>query len=230
MRYAIVLSIGLFLTITLNAQTAHKNQGDFSLNFALGMPTGAFSENLSNTPIGLNTSLAVGRKIKFGVDYTYALLGGERVRRDLNIAGTGPTPIEVRTNSNLNHFQLFTRFSTPTHKKLNAYADILGGLSYFSTRTVVEDRFLGVELGRNRESEDVGLIWGARVGARYKIAKDNDIPIYINLHVTYINGSAVEFADPKTIQFGENDVPNFENLKSRTNILFFNLGFSMILN
>jgi hypothetical protein len=223
------------LICNINAQQkAHNFEGDFSINFALAEPRGEFKNIVEGTPVGLNTSFAMGRTIKFGFSYTYLYLGGDRMRFSSERPGLfGNSIIErgtIRTASNANHFSLFTRLTSPTFNSVHLYLDALGGLSYFSTRTSLDFDFYEVNPQAERHYSDFGTIYGLRTGLKIRLHDDDKgAAIFLSAQVEYINGSRVTYGDPNSINIISIDEIELSEARSRSDFIVFSLGINFLL-
>jgi len=224
----------LLFSFLSKAQNINNNkyEADFSFNFTLAEPRGFFNDNISGMPYGLNTSLAIGRIISVGFDYTHLFLGGKRE----NIIVTSPglfgninEPALLKIKSNANHFKLFVRLSSPSGNLIQMYADGFAGISSFTTRTDIEYAYNNEDYTNYRSELDFGTLYGGRAGLRVRVSENNNLAIYINAHAEAVYGSRVEYGVPNSIEILPDYSTTYTLDKTRTDLYSFNLGVAFIL-
>lgn len=236
MRRTFIIFAFTFLTITCH-QTVNAQEFDASINLQVIAPQNEFQESIDATGGGINLQGLYrfpDSPFGLGLDFNFNNFG--RDTRDEPISSTIPD-LRVRVENEYNLVQGFMVAKVqPQDGVFRPYAEGLAGFNYFYTQTSIENRGNQSDepIATDTNFEDWAFAWGGGGGLMIRVfdrrnsvnySSENPVAAgYINLGVRYLNGSEAEYLREGSIQVSNGNV-TYDTLKSRTDMLVFQLGF-----
>lgn len=234
---ALVLCVlALTATVSVHAQSQDATESPVtaqgSIGFALGVPTGAFNQNVENLGYGINAYIGAefaGTPFGIGLDFSFFTFG--RSTRNVPFSETvgGAVRVDVVTTSSIVQPHLVFRMQ-PDEGVVRPYLEGLFGFKYLFTDTRVQDeRREREEIASSRNFDDFTLSGGAGAGADIRLlhAPPNaETPfrgIYLNIGFQYVLGREAEY-----LYVSEGyDPDNPDIRRSTTNMIVPSIGISM---
>jgi hypothetical protein len=230
--FVAALTLPFFVFIFLPGQSAQAQEGEFAVNFQLGLPQGPFQDQLDE--IGFGIQGMAGYHIPFtpvmlGLDAGFLSFATDRRSEPLS-----PTIPDVRVNVensyNMAHFHFVSRISGRNYY-FRPYVEGLVGFNYLYTQSTVRSRGSQQEVFTDTNFDDFAFSYGIGAGMRFLVWDGSAVGqgrVYINTHVRYVIGGEAEYILPGSLTTSNGSV-NFETSSSRTDLLSFGLGVSFVL-
>ncbi|AXJ02014.1 Outer membrane protein beta-barrel domain-containing protein [Cyclonatronum proteinivorum] len=222
------LLAGLFLFGFV--EKAAAQEAEFALNFQIGVPQGDFGEKLDRTGYGI--SGMAGYRLPYsplmlGIDAGFLTFGTDR--RRVPISPTIPdVTVQVDNSYNMANFSFFTRL-TGRDIRFRPYVDALIGFNYLYTDSTIRDRRTQEEVVSDTNFDDFAFAYGLGGGFRVLIwegVAPQTSRAYFNVNARYMRGGNAEYVRPGSIDTSGGEL-TFDVLESRTDILNFNIGFTV---
>jgi hypothetical protein len=227
-QFLVILAAALLLhhPFTANAQVKLEASG----GLLLGIPSGDFGDNISETAIG--GVLAAGIQLPqspvfLGVELGYVVYG--RVSREEAFNSATPdVRIDVVTTNNIFQGNLLLRLQRPTGK-VRPYLDGLVGFNYLFTETAVTDDegWLNT-IADYVNFDDWALTYGFGGGAAFALWERQSgsdsgkiVPtgVYLDLGVRYLFGAEAEYLEEGAIQIVGGQA-TFQPEQSKTDMIY----------
>ena len=214
-------------------ESAIRPQG--SINFLVGVPQGAFRDNVDDLGFGIDVfgGLGIGQApVVIGLDFGFLIYGRERRREPFSNTIPDVT-VEVETTNNIvqSHFVLRLQ---PPNGMVRPYADGLVGFKYLFTQTRIEsERFQDEEpIASSTNFDDFALSYGIGGGLDIDVYRpgaeeETDLrAVAIHIGVQYLLGSEADYLQEGSIRRVNGSV-TFDVERSRTTFLEPYLGVSV---
>jgi hypothetical protein len=243
------LLVALVLVVSLSgaapAQAQEKTRSRparlASLNFTVGLPTGAFSDNVENPGFGGNLFLGtqLGRSpAVLGLDLGFLIYG--RNTSTVPFSTTVPIRVELVTTNSILQPHAVLRFQ-PQQGTVRPYIEGLGGFKYLSTETKVRDDDLQDNRDIASETNFEDLAWSGGGGAGFDVvvyrSEERDGQgwklrhVSLHLGAQYLFGQEAEYVADAEIQDenGNNviDTSELDIRRSATSIVTLKFGASV---
>ena len=206
---------------------------DFGANFMVGVPQGAFRQNIEKPGFGVDMfGVYHLKRLPFGIgaDFGFITYGTSRRNEPFN-PNIPEVTVRVSTSNNITFGHLMARIQ-PSHGTIQPYVDGLVGVSYLFTQSRVTDDQELNEIASSTNFEDVAFSGGIAAGTKIRLTEIIDqetgrkTRLYLDLRVRYIRGGEAEYLKEGSITV-ENGQMLFESNYSRTDLMTFNLGFTL---
>ena len=210
------------------------------LNFATGFPMGEFGDQVNDPGFGLSLFAGVGLPdwpVVLGAELCFLNYGRDS---DTEIVHTSIGDVEGRltTTNDIIMGHLVVRIQ-PRSGWIRPYFDGLFGFKNFTTDTVVtvpdlatdpDDPFDTATIDSENEVDDTALSYGAGGGLDIRLiewtgSSGGTSELRLNLGARYLFGSRVKYLKEGSIR-RENGEASFDVLRSKTDMLIVQVGFS----
>lgn len=199
---------------------------EFSVDFALGLPQGEFSDHVTNPGFGISLFGGVGLEgtpLVVGLTGTFLVYGVER--RHVPFSLTIPdVTVEVETNNNIASGHLVLRLQPP-RSRVQPYLDGLLGFNYLFTETTVEDD-RGSEderIASTKNFDDAAFSYGIGAGLKIRVHQSQEGTVRIGLGFRYLVGGSAEYLTEGAIMRSGGTL-TFDTERSATDLLVPHLG------
>lgn len=214
-----------------DAPRAVSGQGSFS--FGVGVPTGAFNDNIDQLGYGAHLSLAaLFADTPFSIGFDVSFLTFGRSTRNVPFSETvgSAVRVDVVTTSSVVQPHLTLRMQPPAGL-VRPYIEGVFGFKYLFTDTRVEDERGDEEaIARSRNFDDFTLSGGAGAGVHIRLVQNlnsdraNPVgPLYLKAGAQYLLGREAEYLD---ISDGY-DPDNPDVRRSATNMFMPMVGLAL---
>ena len=220
------MKLNLFLMLTwLIPCLGYAQQFDTDLNFFVGSPQGDFRDNLDETAVGINGSIAYAlaeSPVQLGIELGIMTYGEDRRSESFN-----PDIPEVRVNV-VTSYDIFTghallRYEVPG-RIIRPYVDGLIGLQYLFTKTEVQDRNDQFDnIASDTNFDDTAFSYGVGGGVKFRVYSSPTRQAFINIKARYLLGGEAEYLQPGSIEIDDGTL-TFDVSESETDILTLHLG------
>lgn len=228
---------GVSTTLAQNGRFSEDtfHHWDFGVNFMLGVPQGAFRQNIEKPGYGVDMFGVYHLKqlpFGFGADFGFVTYGTSRRNEPFN-PNIPEVTVRVSTSNNITFGHLMARIQ-PSHGTIQPYVDGLIGLSYLFTESRVTDDREFNEIASSNNFEDVAFSGGIAAGTKIRLTEITDqetgrkTRLYLDLRVRYIRGGEAEYLKEGSITV-DNGQMLFDSNYSRTDLMTVNLGFTLSL-
>jgi hypothetical protein len=211
----------------------------FELDFVIGLPQGAFADQVDDLGLGFSLLGGVGLPdwpVVLGAEFCFLNYGS---KSDTEIIRTSIDHIEadVNTSNDIVMGHLLLRIQ-PRSGWLRPYLDALFGFKYFSTDTritvpyfVPDDPFGTATIASKTQVDDTALSYGVGGGLDIRLkewtnAKGGGTEVRANLGARYLFGSEAKYLKEGSIRRADGAV-EFDILRSRTDMLIIQIGFAV---
>jgi hypothetical protein len=235
-----LFSLFSLIILFLSIQNVHARQWQATLDFSLGAPQGAFSNEIERLGAGLNISGGYQfRESPFmiGLDLGFLNFGSDS--RDEPLSTTIPDlRVRVDNSYNLATGNIFVRVLAP-EMSVKPYLDALVGFNYFYTETTISERGFGSAepVLRDTNFEDVALNYGFGSGVMINVFRRDSRDegnythyvnsAYVNIGARYLFGNEAEYLKKGSIT-RENGEVFFDVQRSKTDLLYFKIGVGIV--
>lgn len=220
---------GLLIAALLcaTASPAEAQQLQLGIDFSTVIPTGSFSDNVTNNGYGVGGQFLVGigrSPFHLGVDAAFANYGSEEHEEPLSPTIPEIT-LKVKTDNNIILTHLLLR-AQPRNGRVRPYADGLVGLKYLFTRTSIRNETDDEELAGTTNFSDTTFSYGFGGGVQIRLADlGGGGDISFDSKVRYLRGSQAEYLKKGSIR-RDNGSVSFDVLSSRTDVVTLQLGIT----
>lgn len=222
----------LLLSTALSTQ-AQVFQG--GLNFLVGLPQGAFKENVDRAGVGLTGNIGLAPKdyaFMIGLQFGYMNYGTEKRREPFSTTIPDVT-VDVATENNFASGHLFLRLQ-PNNGFIRPYLEGAVGGNYLFTKTTIQNQGNGgEEVASSTNLDDFAFSYGGGGGVLVSIYSKNDAEpeagkpdlgeILLDLRCSYMAGSQAEYLKEGSIRRVSGRVV-YDINKSKTDLLMIQLG------
>jgi hypothetical protein len=227
-----ILAICL-LFVTLHSANAQVLQG--GVNFLVGLPQGAFKENVNRAGVGITGNIGLAPKgyaYMFGLELGYMNYGTESRREPFSTTIPDVT-VDVSTENNFASGRLLFRLQ-PNNGFIRPYLEGAIGGNYLFTRTTIKNQGNGgEEVASSTNLDDFAFSYGGGGGVLVLLFTKEDKEqepgkvelgeVLLDLRCTYMAGSQAEYLKEGSIRrFGGRVV--YDVSKSQTDLLMIQLG------
>jgi hypothetical protein len=240
MRYSILL---LFLLPCL--QLAAQNDGNrrperdrnandrwnnprtptLGVGLEIGIPRGAFNDSWGREIAGFSANFTAPMRLlpfDWGFDYSFGALGGESQVVAINEEALTATTGDLRIRSSVMGYHGQLRLK-PFNGKVAPYAELLAGARHFVTRTTIEVE--GLDQPVREDRNESALSWSSGWAVGLQVAPSR--AFYVEGRVERLNGSKVDYVDPRSISIQPDGQVNYTTLRSGTHVLNIHLGVGL---
>jgi hypothetical protein len=214
MMHRLTSFLFVILLVGVSSPLAHAQgtteasvSGQGSLSFGLGVPTGAFNDNVEQ--LGYGANLYIGAQFgdapfSLGLDVSFFTFG--RSVRNVPFSETvgGAVRVDVITTNSVVQPHLTLRVQ-PGEGMVRPYLEGLFGFKYLFTDTRVEDEDRRDEsIASSRNFDDFTLSGGGGAGVHIRLVRDfsnganeaNNVgPLYLKVGAQYLLGRQAEYLD-----------------------------------
>lgn len=204
--------------------------------FALGVPQGAFADNLDHSlSLGLSAHALYhlgSAPLAFGIEGTFQTYGTET--RNVPISLTIPdVRVDVTTSNNIAQGFAVLRLQPPTGV-VRPYAEGLVGFSYLFTETRIDDEDVPGrdDVASSTNFDDVafasGLGGGVLIPVYNQVSEQGRfVEVMVDLHVRYLFGGEAEYLDRGDITRHNDGTITASPRQSRTDQLLPQIGVTV---
>lgn len=222
----------VFLLMTAQAFAQNFSGG---INFMYGVPKGEFGSLVDSKGFGIAGD--IGYRVPYspltlGLALGYLQYGNEERRTSFSTTIPDVT-VNVSTTNSIALAHLLLRLQ-PETGAVRPYADGLLGLHYLFTTTTVRNRGgFDDEIASSNNLGDVAFSYGGGGGVMVQVygAPEQDGPgikqVLVDAGVRYLLGGEAEYLKEGSIK-RENGTARYSALKSKTDLMTFSLGVSVI--
>ncbi len=218
MKTNILLALLCLLTISVS-----YGQVSFSMNFNLADPLQEYNENLTKTPKGFSTDVAVRVKetnFTLGGELGVSMFYNDTHLREMTEGGYPGTFIEISEEDCFLNYHLVARYHVFKEAMFNPYLEArVGGTSFFSTQIATEETYLFEDI-----TQFHGTAFTPGIGGGLQI-KFKDLPIGLDLATTANLGT---FTHYRSINPEVHDISNLRmsdgQYESSTHHLNYRIG------
>ena len=231
MLLKLVVSTVMFFCI---ASVLSAQEFQAAINFLLGQPQGEFQEKVDDFGFGVGGLFAYrpgNSALMIGADVEYMIYGSETRQEPFSFTIPDVT-VDVETSNNIVLLHALARLQG-NHGVFRPYMDGLIGMHYFFTETKVsdEDDFEDDPIASSINQEDVAFSYGAGGGVMVLVHQKERRPgedpklkeVLIDFRVRYLFGGEATYLKKGSIT-RENGVASIDPLRSRTDLLTYQLG------
>jgi hypothetical protein len=226
------LCLLILLVLSASGLSAQQIRRTPTLGFGLQavQPVGQYANLYDGYPVGLSGQFAIpaGRApFDFGAAFSWNSMGSQN--EDVSVfAGQDEsgddiyTPGTMRIRSNNYRYLALARFR-PFAGGFQIYADALGGIETFSTKTDLQLDNQGYSEVRDSEVQerDITLNFGWAAGVRIRVAQGT----FIEARLEKLEGGLADYVDPNSIEVNHDDNSlNYEMRQSQTDKFTYQLG------
>lgn len=209
---------------TANAQV----RPEVSVGLLLGLPSGDFGDNVSDTGIGVVFTGGIQlpqSPVLLGVELGYLVYGRTRRSEAFNTA-TPDIRVNVVTSNNIFQGNFFLRLQ-PMTGKVRPYIDGLVGFKYLFTETVAKNTSDWTRIAYDVNFDDSSLTYGIGVGAVIALwdresepdpVSKHPIGVHLDFGLRYLLGTEAEYLKEGSIQVVGNQA-TFQPEQSRTDMI-----------
>ena len=222
----LVAALLLHHPFTANAQV----RPEVSVGLLLGLPSGDFGDNVSDTGIGVVLTGGIQlpeSPVLLGVELGYLVYGRVSRSEAFNTA-TPDVRVKVVTSNNILQGNFFLRLQ-PATGKVRPYVDGVVGFKYLFTETVVKNASDWVlnRIAYDVNFDDSALTYGIGVGAAIALweresepgpVSKNPIGVHLDFGLRYLLGTEAEYLNEGSIQL-EGDQVTIQPKRSRTDMV-----------
>ncbi len=212
-----------------NYSDADVRTPSLSGGIQVAVPTGSFAESYDGIPAGFGAQFLFNIRqtpFEWGIGFSWHSMGS--LNEDIWVyEGTDVDCDDVYSrgsmsvkSNNYAYHGLF-RFE-PFKGTFQPYADLVGGMKSFSTKTEIEIKDTD-DVEVNKLKPNFGLSYGWAVGAKYKLTDE----LAIELRFANMKGGATKFVDRNSIQIDDTGGFQYELISSTTDNLIFQAGVSL---
>jgi len=216
-----------------NNRNKKKNHRAPSLSFGaqLGDPQGQFGFQYDGSLVGLAGQFLVNsgqRPFEFGFSAAWQTMGSKKKDIDIykgeDIDGDdiwSQGNMSVRNNSYLYHGVARVK---PFDGAIQLYGDLLSGIKTFSTKTVIEEDNGGYTevVDSRRDHRDFALSYGWAAGVKIRLIEG----LMIEGRFEKLLGGQTTFINPTSIVIDDEGGLSYEELRTQTNVMNYQLGIS----
>jgi len=211
----------------------------FEIDFAIGLPQGAFADQVDDLGLGASILAGVGLPrwpVVLGAEFCFLTYGRET--RTEPFSTTIPDVyVDVTTTNDIVMGHLLVRIQ-PRSGWLRPYLDALFGFKYFSTTTSIPAPFYDPDgssgfttIASTTQLDDTALSYGAGGGLDIRLKEwidtnGNVIALRLNLGARYLFGSEAKYLKEGSIRREDGEV-EFDILRSRTDMLITQIGLAV---
>jgi hypothetical protein len=228
----ILFTLALLLTALWSAN-AQVLQG--GVNFLIGLPQGAFKENVNRAGFGITGNIGLapaGTAFMIGVELGYMNYGTESRTEPFSTTIPDVT-VDVSTENNLASGRLFFRLQ-PNNGTLRPYLEGSLGGNYLFTKTSIKNRGNGgEEVASSTNLDDFAFCYGAGGGVLVSLYTKKDKEeepgtlelgeVLLDLRCTYMAGAEAEYLREGSIRRVGGRVV-YDSNKSKTDLLMIQVG------
>ncbi len=203
----------------------HRRTATIGAGLEVGIPRGAFNDSWGREIAGFSANFTAPMRLlpfDWGFDYSFGALGGESkvvaVSEDALTATTGD--LRIRSSVMGYHGQL--RFK-PLQGKVMPYGELLAGARHFVTRSTIEVD--GLDQPVREERNESALAWSGGWAVGLQVAPTRSF--YVEGRVERLEGSEVDYVDPRSITIGPEGQVNYTTLRSGTHVVNIHLGVGL---
>jgi opacity protein-like surface antigen len=233
---AIFLLTLLIVGVQANAQQNNRNRNNRAPSLSVGLqvsdPQGEYAQHYKGHPTGLGVTFManMGRSpLEIGGDFAWRAMGSQK--EDISISqGEDIEGDEIfsegtlRVASNVYAYHGVARFK-PFGGAFQPYADVMGGMKTYATRTTIEEDNGGyTEVVENeRNHRDFALSYGWAAGLKIKLSE------YIMLEgkFQHLKGGETTFVDPDTVEINDKGSLLYEETATRSSVMLYQVGISL---
>ena len=209
-RVSILLVFAAALLFQQPSPANAQVRPEASVGLLLGVPSGAFADNVSGTGIGVNLTGGIQlpqSPVFLGVEFGYLMYGHDSRSEAFN-AAIPDVRVDVVTSNNIVLGNFLLRFQSATGK-VRPYLDGLVGFKYLYTETTVKDDsdWSWDPIANSVNFDDWALSYGIGVGAAIALwerdpGSERKPPsgVYLDFGVRYLLGTEAEYLKEGSIQ------------------------------
>jgi hypothetical protein len=191
----------------------------------VGIPRGAFNDSWGREIAGFSANFTAPMRIlpfDWGFDYSFGALGGESTVVAVSEQGLAATTGDLRIRSSVMGYHGQFRFK-PLQGKVMPYGELLAGARHFVTRTTILVE--GLDQPYREERNESALSWSGGWALGLQVAPTRNF--FVEGRVERLEGSEVDYVDPRSITFGNDGQVNYATLRSGTHVLNIHLGIGL---
>jgi|GEM_PF-502876 hypothetical protein len=241
MRQLLTLLLFLLHTTQLLAQGSATGRNDrdrnnndrwnnprtatLGIGLEIGVPRGSFNDSWGREIAGFSANFTAPMRLlpfDWGFDYSFGALGGESTVVAIDEEALTATTGDLRIRSSVMGYHGQLRLK-PFNGKVAPYVEVLAGARHFVTRTTIEVDGLDQPLRKDRNESALAWSSGWALGLQVAPAR----AFYVEGRVERLNGSKVDYVDPRSIIIDPNGEVTYSTLRSGTHVMNIHLGVGL---
>lgn len=219
----------------LDAIRAGSWRREFGIAFQAGFPQGDF---VGETSFGATFFGGVGLPnlpVVLGADFGFLIGDGDRK----TLEETAVSSVVAAASSDIAMLHFVARLQAATGR-FRPFLDALIGFKHLEARTTVNEHFNDFgdpndcvftdcvrPIDNKKISSDVALSYGVGAGLDVRIYTGAGVQVSIVLGARYLFGEKAKYVIPSSIRIIDADTVEFETVRSRTDLVTTQLGFSV---
>lgn len=237
LRPLLFLGVLALLAPTVHAQTPGQGFPQVGATFTLGVPQGAFADNLDHSlSFGLSADALYhfgGAPLALGIEGSFQTYGSET--RNVPFSLTIPdVRVDVTTSNNIAQLFGVVRLQ-PATGVVRPYAEGLVGLSYLYTETSIDDEdgpHHDDDVASSTNFDDVAFAGGFGGGLLIPVfntvnEKGRFIEVMVDIHTRYLFGGEARYLDRGDIKRNNDGTIEMTPRQSRTDQLLPQIGVTV---
>lgn len=219
----------------LDAVRAGSWRGEFGIAFQVGLPQGDF---VGETSFGAAFFGGVGLPnlpVVLGADFGFLIGDGDRK----TLAESDVSSVVAAASSDIAMLHFVARLQ-PATGRFRPFLEAMIGFKHFETRTTINEHFKNFgdpddcvftdctsPIDNKKNSSDVALSYGVGAGLDVRIYNGPALLVSVVVGARYLFGEKAKYVIPSSIRIIDADTVEFETVRSRTDLLTTQLGFSV---
>ena len=195
------------------------------IGLEIGVPRGSFNDSWGREIAGFSANFTAPMRLlpfDWGFDYSFGALGGESKVVAINEQALTVTTGDLSIRSSVMGYHGQLRLK-PFNGKVAPYAELLAGARHFVTRTTIEVD--GIDQPLRKDRNESALAWSSGWALGLQVAPSR--AFYVEGRVERLNGSKVDYVDPRSITIDPNGEVAYTTLRSGTHVLNIHLGVGL---
>jgi hypothetical protein len=208
-----------------NNNWQQRRTATVGIGVEVGIPRGTFDDTWGREIAGFSANFTAPMRLlpfDWGFDYSFGALGGESKVVAINEQALTSTTGDLRIRSSVMGYHGQLRFK-PLQGKVMPYGELLAGARHFVTRSTIEVEGLDRPLREDRNES--ALAWSGGWALGLQVAPTRTF--YVEGRVERLQGSDVEYVDPRSITIDTSGQVNYTTLRSGTNVVNVHLGIGL---
>ncbi|MCU0319538.1 MAG: hypothetical protein MUE88_05610 [Flavobacteriales bacterium] len=208
-----------------NNNWQQRRTATVGIGVEVGIPRGAFKQTWGREVAGFSANFTAPMRLlpfDWGFDYSFGALGGESKVVAINEQALTATTGDLRIRSSVMGYHGQLRFK-PLQGKVMPYGELLAGARHFVTRSTIEVE--GLDQPIREERNESALAWSGGWAVGLQVAPTRSF--YVEGRVESLEGSEVEYVDPRSIVIDQDGQVSYTTLRSGTSVLNIHLGIGL---
>lgn len=223
----LITSIALLSLVAVQAQQRER-QATLGGGLEVGIPVGEFDATWGRQLAGLSGNFAVPMRrlpFSYGFDFAWARMGSQRQEVSIDEEHVASTTGEMSVRSDVFGYHGLLRLQ-PFTGKVSPYAEVLGGMRQFTTRTAIEVEGMDQPLFEQRNEDKFIASTGWAAGLQVIPGKQRNF--FVEGRVESLTGGQVTYVDPRSIAIDPNtNEVSYQTLTSGTRVVNITFGIGL---